>query len=418
MSRKTYAFLCVILFYSWINPALAESTKEILSLHEALMTAYRQNPRVVQARKSVDGAEGDLLQDKSWANPEIEAEIGGLKKEDGKRDPGLGSISFKQPFDPPGVRSIEKRISQNSIIIRQEELKLIWSEVYLEVRSVYAQLILMKKEGELKEKNLNTMRQFFSDVQVRYQGGQALKNHAQRAKIEMLKAESLYMKAENDLAVNKARLNLLLGRDYNIAFEIEDQLEEETLQLNLDELMSIALTNRPEIKMQERFLGSKQMKVTQEKLNRLPSYAIGFEMIDEDYEQDYAVLFEVSLPLWSWNRGKVKKSKAERDAQEIMLEAQKSEITFEVYAAYKDARLAQQQLKLHQQSLAEANEMFRLAGLRYEEGHIDFLNYLDQLLASLDSRTRYYQGLYQLNQRINRLEKAIYGSLREEAFLQ
>jgi outer membrane protein TolC len=419
MSRKIYALLCVFIFYSGISPIQADSSKEAFSLHEALTLAYQQNPRVIQARKAIEGAQGELFSVKTWANPEVEAEIGGLRKsEDGSRKGHLDSLSVKQPFDPPGVRSLKKKIGKNKINIQEQILKEVWAEVYVEVRSVYAKLILNKKELELKRGNLKSMRQFFSDVQVRYQSGQALKNHVQRAKIELLKAESDYLKIENDLDIDKVRLNLLLGRKRDVLFEIKDDLKEEELSLNLDQLIDIALSKRPDLKIEETLLDSREKDVTKENLSRLPSYALGFQMIDEEFEKDYAVVIEVSLPLWSFNQGEVKKSNAEREAQEIKVEAMKDEVAFEVYAANKDAQLAIKQLGLYKQSLIEANEMFRLAGLRYGEGHIDFLNYLDQLQASLDSRMRYYQGLYQLNQNINKLEKAIYSSLREEAFLQ
>jgi len=418
MSRKFYTLLCLFVFYTHfcVNPLQAEPRSEVLDLREALEMAYQQNPRVIQARKAVEGAQGDLITARTWANPQIEAEIGGLKS--GGDNSNLEEISIKQPFDPIGVRYLKKKIGRNEVKIQEQALKGVWSDVYVEVRSVYAKLILNQKELELKRNNLKTMRQFFSDVQLRYQSGQALKNHVQRARIELLKAESDYLTIENDLEIDKARLNLLMGRKRDVLFDVKNELEEEQLVLNLEELIDIALKKRPELKIAETLLDSRRENVRKENLSRLPSYALGLKRTDEDSVEDYAAIVEISIPLWNFNNGEVKRSKAERDAQAILVEAKKEEIAFEVYAAYKDAHLAMKQLELYKQSLAEANEMFRLAGLRYGEGHIDFLNYLDQLQASLDSRLQYYQGLYRLNQNINHLEKAIYSSLREEAFLR
>jgi len=414
--KERCLFFFTILFFIHSNCVHAN---EPLSLEEALSLAHQQNPNVVHARKVIEGAEGDLITAKTWTNPEVEAEIGGLKKaDDGSRKGHLDALSFKQPFDPVGVRSLRTKIGKNDVDIKNESLKQVWSQVYVRVRAIYSKLILNKNELELKQKNLKSMRQFFSDVQVRYQGGQALKNHVQRAKIELLKAESDYLKIENELDIDKGRMNLLLGRSMDISFDVKDELEEEQLVLNLDELTEIALTNRPDMKIERILLDSTNKNVTKEKLSRLPSYSLGFQMIDEEFENDYAAIVEISIPLWNFNRGEVKKSKAQHDAQEVKLEATKNEIAFEVYATYKDAQLAVKQLGLYKQSLAEANEMFRLAGLRYSEGEIDFLNYLDQILASMDSRMQYYEGLYRLNQSITALEKAIYSSLREEDFLK
>ena len=284
--------------------------------------------------------------------------------------------------------------------------------------TIYSKIILDKKELELKQSNLKSMRQFFSNVQLRYESGQTLKNNLQRAKIELLKTESEYLKAENGVTLDKARLNLILGRPKEISFDIKDELKEESLELNLDELIEIAMTRRPDLKIEETHLDSRIKNARKEQLNRLPSYSLGFQKVNEDFEKDYAAVVEVSIPLWNLNQGEVKKAAAERDAQKVKLEALKNEVDFEVYANYQETQLALKQLDLFEKSLEEANEMFRLAGLRFQEGEIDFINYLDQVKASMDSRMQYYQGLYQLSQNISALEKSIYSSLRGEEFLK
>ena len=421
MGRKIYVSFCLILFLAqfWLTPLISAQEPEPLGLQEALDFAYQHNPRLAEARENIKGAQGELLTARKFANPEIEAEIGGLKKDDdGRREGNLDTLAFKQSFDPPGVRYLESQIARNEVAIQQEDLKSVWSEVYLEVRTIYARVVLDKKELELKRSNLKSMRQFFSNVQLRYQSGQSLKNNLQRARIELSKTESDYLKAENDLNIDKARLNLVLGRPRDMAFDVKDELAEEKLELDLDGLIADALANRPDVKMEETEFDSKNKNVRKEQLNRLPSYSLGFQRTDEDDDKDYAALVEISIPIWDLNNGQVKKSKAQREAQRIKLEAMKNEVAFEVYVAYQDARLALKQLALFKESLEESHEMFRLAGLRYKEGEIDFINYMDQVKASLDSRMQYYHSLYQLNQSISALEKSIYSSLRGEEFLQ
>jgi hypothetical protein len=65
---------------------------------------------------AVKGAEGDLTTLKSWLNPEIEAEISGLKE--GGEDSNFEEISFKQPFDPIGVHSLKWTESQGQFFVK------------------------------------------------------------------------------------------------------------------------------------------------------------------------------------------------------------------------------------------------------------------------------------------------------------
>lgn len=417
MSRKMYALLCLFVFICAVAASPAAAEPEVLSLQDALELARERNPRMARARHLIEAARGEHREARRWPDPSVEFEIGGLKSsDDGSRKAHLDAVSLRQPFEPWGTRRLQAGISKNTVLVREQSLEQVWSEVYVAVRSVYKNLTLIDKELELQQKNLQAMRQFYSDVQVSYQGGQALKNHVQRARIELLKAESEYLSAQNERDIAKARLNLLLGRKRDVPFEIEDILSEERLAFDLKELLNTAFANRPDMRIAQMRLDSAQKELTRQRLRSLPTFALGLEILDEEYEEDYAVVVEMSLPLWGGNRGNIRSAKARHAADKISLTAQENEIDFEVYAAYKDARLAAQQLDLYKQSLAEANEMFRLAGLRYGEGHIDFLNYLDQLSASLDSRMRYYQGLYRLSDSISMLEKAVHASLREEDY--
>ena len=233
----------------------------------------------------------------------------------------------------------------------------------------------------------------------------------------MLQAQHAYLTAEKNLKTDKARLNLALGRPLETEFEVEEKLEEENLQTSLETLKSVALANRPDIKIATLELDSKKKNLFKELLNRLPSYFLGFKRTDEvDGKDDYAVLVGLSIPLWNLNQGEVKKAKAEMEAQMTKSEAVTNEALFDVYQGYLEAELAQKQFELSKKSLEEANELLRLANLRYSEGEIDFLNYLDQIRTAMQSKINYYEGLFQLSRSISALEASIYSSLRQEEF--
>src|SRR3989338_3678397 len=119
MSRKISVsfYICIFLSQFLILPLMADSTMETLDLKEALSLAYQRNPRIIQARNAIEGSQGDLITARMWANPEVEAEIGGLKKDDeGRRKGHLDSITFKQSFDHPGVRHFKSGIAKNEVL--------------------------------------------------------------------------------------------------------------------------------------------------------------------------------------------------------------------------------------------------------------------------------------------------------------
>jgi cobalt-zinc-cadmium efflux system outer membrane protein len=394
-----------------------EVNEEKLSFEEALNIAFDHNPQMIEAKKAIESSKGDLITARTFQNPEAELEFGGLKKnEDGDRNTNLDSIEIRQPLDPIGVRFFKSKIASNQVKIQAESLRSAWASVYLQVREVYSRNILDIKELELAQDNLNAMRQFFGRVQQRYQSGQALKNDFQRAKIELLSAEHAYLAAEKNLKTDQARLNLILGRPMETEFEVVEKLEEEDLQISFEKLKSIALANRPDIKIANLEVDSKNKTLVKEQLNRFPSYFLGFKRINEEERDDYAVLVGISLPFWNLNQGEVKKAKAQKETQIVRSEAVKNEALFNVYEAYLEAELSQKQFELSKKSLEEANELLRLANLRYSEGKIDFLNYLDQIKTATQAKVNYYEGLFNLSRSISALEASIYSSLRQEEF--
>src|SRR3989338_2696627 len=421
MSRNIVISFLAFIFLSQflIPPIRAEEIVQALSLKEALSMAYDHNPQMIEARKTIQAIQGDLITTRTLLNPELEAEIGGLKKnEEGERKGHLETVSISQPFEPLGVRPLKTKIAKNEVKITEEALKSVWSNIYSQVRSAYMKIILDKKELELSQENLSTIRQLFSNVQIRFQSGQGLKNDLQRAKIELLKAENDYLMAEKETKLDKGRLNLLLGRSLDVPLDIKEELKAEDLRLDLQKLTEKAFFQRPDLKIGRLMVDSKNKNFMKEQLNRLPSFSFGFERVNEEYEKDYAAIVSINVPFWNLNQGEVKKARAEKEAQEARLQITKKEIGFDVYQAYLNTEVAQKQMEFLKESVEEANELIRLADLNYREGEIDFINYRDQVKTAIETKVRYYEGIYNLDQNINELERAIYGSLREEEFLK
>ncbi len=392
---------------------------EKLTFREALEQAYRANPKMMEARKLIEGSKGDLITARTLQNPEAEFEFGGLKQNgDEERKINLDSLEIKQPFDPLGVWFLNGKIASEEVKIQEEQLRSVWMEIYLNIRQSYSEIILHKKEIELASQSLEAMRQFFSRVQLRYNSGQALKNDFQRAKIELLKAENDFLTVQKELQVDQARLNLWLGRPMETEFEVVEELKEEELSLTFEEIKGLGFANRPDIKMADLELDVKKKTLLKEHLNRLPSYYLGFKRIDEEDKDDYAVLVGISIPIWNLNQGEVKKAKAQKEIQEQKVKALREQASLEIYEAYLKADLHCKQLDIAKRTLEEADELLRLANLRYSEGKIDFLNYLDQTRTATQSKVNYYQALFNLSRSISELEVFLSQSLRQEDFLK
>lgn len=411
------SLLCAALAGSAVSGLCADETA--LTQDNALSGAYADNPQVTEARKSVDAARGELLTARALPAPGIEFEIGGLKaNESGKRDATLDTVSVMQEFEPLGVWGQKTKIAGIEVAAREASVRGVWSEAYLAVRERYARIILDKKKLEVSGENLTILRQFCSKVELRFQSGKALKDEMQRARIELLQSETAYLAAEKELKVDKARLNLLLGRPADTPFDVREELKEEKMEFDLRTLTALAMERRPDIRREALALDAKNEELTMAQLKRLPSPFVGYERVTTDYENDSTIRLGMTMPLWGFNQGEVRKAAAQKEAQAVKTAAVKREAAFEVYEAYLDAELFRRKIELLKKGLEEANELLRLADLRYSAGEIDFLNFLDQVRKATETRISYYEGLCELSNAISRLEKTVYASLRKESYLK
>ena len=89
-----------------------------------------------------------------------------------------------------------------------------------------------------------------------------------------------------------------------------------------------------------------------------------------------------------------------------------------MHNAFLDAQLADKQVSIAKKAITEANELLRLADLRYGEGKISYLDYIDQIRTVMGSRLRYHRSLFEFNRMVTKLEQVTYSSLRDEDYLK
>src|SRR3989338_6168444 len=118
MNKRILIISAAIAFLVSIIPKI--HAEESLSLEKALSLAYENNPRMIEAKKSIDAAKGDLITARTLSNPEAEFEVGGFKGGDDTEHRGnLDSFEIRQGFDPPGVRGLKAKIAIKEVAIQE-----------------------------------------------------------------------------------------------------------------------------------------------------------------------------------------------------------------------------------------------------------------------------------------------------------
>lgn len=412
--KKQIRYFCLFALFAFSTSIVQASdvlNQESLSLDQALRIAFAQNPKMIEARKDISASNGRWIQAEALPDPELDLSIGGLKKqtknEKQVRDGNLDKVAIKQPLDALGTRFLRGRIAHDSVNISKNQLDVVWSQISAQVITVYAQILAFEKALDVARENLQTTRQFLSQVDTRFQSGSARKSEVIRAKIEAARAENDLLVVEKDLKVSKGQMNLALGRLAEDDLSLKDALSYEPLAIQYTNLIEKAVGQRPDVQIEKTLVSSRKKSLWSAILKTfLPQMAIGVERSTQDFENDTSLLISASYPLWGFNLGQVKEAKAEKEKQVVRLEAFKRQVGLEVYQAFLEAELADKQVVLQKKALDEANELLRQVTTQYEEGELAFLNYLENIRTIKETRLAYYNVLKNYQEKIARLERS------------
>ena len=394
--------------------AYSVAASEPLTLNDTLRLAYINHPRMKEAKKEISAAKGRWIQAEALPNPELGLDIGGLKKhakDEGDKHIRKGKVdivNIEQPLDPLGTRFLRGRIAWDEVRISKGELELVWAEVRKQVIELYVRIQTEEKAQEIALDNLNATRQFFTRVQTKFHSGNALQSDVIRAKIEVSRAENDLLIRQKNLKVSKGEMNLALGRIVDAPLALSESLAYEALRYEYEKIKSVALEQRADVRNEKTRLSSTKKGFWSALLKTVfPQMAIGIERTTTDYENDTALLLKASYPLWGFNLGEVKEAKAKKDIQKIRLEALERQVGLEVYRAFLEAELTDQQVALQKKALDESNELLRQITVQYESGEVPFLTYLENIKTIKETRLAYFNVLKDYKEKVAELERVI-----------
>ena len=385
--------------------------KTSFSLEDSLRMAYFNNPEMRSARETVEAQKGREITQSSFRGPEVRFEVGGFKSQevDGEKvnpENSLSSWEVTQEFEAPCALILKSQIADAEVKIKEAELKTLWADIYRRVKSAYARVLFSEEALRVFEMNLNSARQFRDAVEVQYQSGKVPRSKSIRSNIEILKAEAGYLEAQKNLKKEKLNLNLLLGRPADSEFQLNEALSYEALEIRHDAFLDKALKTRPEIIGQELRLKAVGKDLSRSRLSILPEPFIGLSRTLEEYDNDTSILLGARLPLWDFNFGEIKEKAAVRAEEEVRFESLRHEVESQVRGAILEAELASKKVELQKKAIEGVDELLKEAVIQFQEGELSFLEFLENLRTSKETRLSYFESLKNYYEKTAELEQA------------
>jgi len=219
-----------------------------------------------------------------------------------------------------------------------------------------------------------------------------------RIKSQLSNLEHNLIKAENGHKLTMYNLNSIIWIDLNTELILENNLSYEPYEINLEQALTQAKENRPEIMniAQQRRIMEEMVDVA--KSNRWPQVIFSAESGITGWQT--MIVAEYSLFDGGVNKAKI--DQAEINLAQVDQSEQQVQqlIEFEVRSAYLNMKEAEKLIKVAEEGIKNSQESFRIAQIKYNEGIATNTEVIDAQSTLIEAETNRLNALYDYN--INR----------------
>jgi len=260
-----WAVLAAAVFPAAAGPAQAQETLT-LTLEDSIRLALRQNPFYMAEKAKEDAAAASVREAGSGFFPSLNAQGSNVldKKGFSITFPSLTggaptkikmdftraytmTLNFSLPLYSGGRLVSGYKTANLSLQSTQEGIRRSQQETVCNVKKAFYGVLLAKAFVEVTSEAVDLAERHVKNVRNLYEAGAAPKFDLLRSEVQAANLKPQLIRARNGLRTAELGLKTLLGLDLSRPVEIKGELSMRTMDVNTDENIAKALTQRPEI---------------------------------------------------------------------------------------------------------------------------------------------------------------------------
>jgi outer membrane protein TolC len=391
----------------------------------------------------------ELIEEGLTQNKEIqslEAQVESLKEEvpfaGALDDPRLGLAILNLPTD--SFSFDEEPMTQKQISIAQKipwfgkldlksqgaTLKALRQKAILDAKRLelekkiaisYYELGFITSSLETNKRLIEIVNQLLRVAETRYGTGRGLQQDVLQAQVEVSKLLDEKITLEKRRRTLADRINELLNREHFMVVEPLTGLEFMDLQLNPEELTSMALQENPQLRVKQTEIDIVQIGIDLAKKDYWPDMdlKLAYGQRDEDRTgrslPDFvSAQVVVNIPIWQKTRqdSKLSSTLKAREAAEKSYRNLVKSLPFQVDALITEIRDTQKNYKLFTDALLlQADQWARSSQAAYEVGSLEFNTMLDAQIRLLRFALQADKYLFDIYRKRAELEEVLGGSI-------
>jgi len=396
-----------------------------LDLDDCVRQVFANNPALSLSR--IDTVEKELLLQSVRKNryPALSFQYDYLRQHEPLPTLGLENyysygVTLTQPVYKGNSLVTGVQLGELNLELAGTTLSKTKNDVAYQVHEAYFKVLKAKKLSEVAAQAVEQLQSHRRDAAAFYEVGLIPKNDLLQSEVLLAQGEQDLLRAKNSLSLARAALNLLMRRNVDAELELVDILQHEPKQVDWTETVHQAMENRPELVQARIAVQQAEKGITIARAPYLPSVALSatykrqgdsfdaYSYSLGDEETRYAMA-SLSWNFWTWRQGKNEVAAARQrerksmQAQEQVIDA----ITLELKDAILNLELADENIKVTEKAIEQAEENFRINTARYQSQLATSTEVLDAQTLLTQTRSNYYNALYDYNLAGSKLEWAL-----------
>ena len=330
------------IFLAILESFLFNQSTFAVTLSEALLQAYKNNPELNAERENINVSKENLKISKGNYLPSVIIS-GSKSQEDTNKltnreggdatindvDPLTQSLTIEQTLIDLGINA---DVQKNLIGINLSKIKLLKKEqeILLKAVEAYSGLILAKEKSKINESNLNLLERQIETDRARLQRGQITLSDLAQSEASFAGAQANFIQSQYEIISNKLNYENVIGPISNIDYLEKNFNINFVLPNNLSSAINISKKNNPELNIAklEYEQSTKDVLISQSDLS--PSAKLSYENsrsedISSTYDKRNKEIFKatVSWPIYSGgkNIASLKKSRNLQNKKRLLLDS-------------------------------------------------------------------------------------------------
>ncbi len=416
---KSLFRLTLIISLAVSTPVFSQAgSPDSLTLDASIQKAIQTNPDILQAAHSVDVFQSGVEVSRSSYYPDASADLT-YARLGPKSSVSFGGAGFQlyplnawdEHLGVQGTiydfdrRSKSVDFVATQVTTAQDRLELAKAGLsYRTIQTFYA-ILFLEKSIQVQNEEIKNLNDHLLMTQKKVQAGTATDFDALTTQVRVAAAENTKINLENNLENTKVVFRRLLGLAPDSPVNLSGDFVEEPVVLNIDSLVSQALTGRIEMKVANDQMNSAQMQyevasaTNNPMLNGSLMWGLknGLFPNQDALRGNFVAGVEIAIPLFDGFRERNLKEQANAGIRvsEDNKNSIAEQIKSDVQKGVSDVKSSLDRLRMTDITVEQAKSAVEQARIRYQAGTVTNLDLLDAETSLSQAELMQIQALYQ-----------------------